>query len=107
MKIYNYFKNIAEENISQELRLKLRLKTRNYLIEKKKSNRYELTSKKHKKACTVLNYIEHFLIFGSTFTGCISISVFAFLVGVLIGFTSFAIGLKTCTITEAINNISQ
>ena len=38
-------------------------------------------SKKHKRDCTTLNYIEHFLIFGSTITGYISISAFASLIG--------------------------
>ena len=47
MKIYNYFKNMAEENISQEFRLKNIDETRNYLIEE--INQNELTSKKHKK----------------------------------------------------------
>ena len=39
-------------------------------------------SKKHKKVCTTLNYIEHFLILGSTIIGCVSISAFASLVGI-------------------------
>ena len=47
MKIYNYFKNMAEENISQEFRLKNIDETRNYLI--KEINRNELMSKKRKK----------------------------------------------------------
>ena len=34
-------------------------------------------SKKHKKVCIALNYIEHFLILASTITGCISVSAFA------------------------------
>ena len=59
-------------------------------------------SKKHKKVCTTLNYIKHFLILGSTITGCVSISVFAFLVGIPIGIASSAIGLKICAITAAI-----
>ena len=49
-------------------------------------------SKKHKKGYTTLNYIEHFLILGSTTTGCISISTFVFLIDLPIGITSFAIG---------------
>ena len=69
MKIYNYFKNMAEENISQEFRLKNIDETRNYLIEE--INRNELMSKKHKKNCTALNYIQHFLILACTITGCI------------------------------------
>ena len=32
LKIYNYFKNIVEENISQELRLKNIDETRNYFL---------------------------------------------------------------------------
>ena len=67
MKIYNYFKNMVEENISQEFRLKNIDETRNYLIEE--INRNELMSKKHKKVCTTLNYIEHFLILAYTITG--------------------------------------
>ena len=60
MKIYNYFKNMAQENITQEFILKNIDETRNYLIEE--INRNELMSKKHKKVCTTLNYIEPFLI---------------------------------------------
>ena len=56
MKFYNYFKNMVEENVSQEFRLKNIDKTRNYLIEE--ISRNELINKKHKKVCTTLNYIE-------------------------------------------------
>ena len=59
-------------------------------------------SRKHKKVCTTLNYIEHFLILASTITGCVSISAFASLVGIPIGITSSAIGLKICAITAGI-----
>ena len=52
--------------------------------------------------CTTLNYIEHFLILGSTVTGSVSISVYASLVGIPIGITSSAIGLKIFVITAAI-----
>ena len=100
MKVYNYFKNMAEENISQEFRLENITETRNYLIEE--INRNQLVSKKHKMVCTTLNYIEHFLILGSTVTGSISISVYASLVGIPIGITSSAIGLKIFVITAAI-----
>ena len=44
LKIYDHFKNMAEENISQELRLKRIDKTRNYFIEEMKQN--ELISSK-------------------------------------------------------------
>ena len=84
MKIYNYFKDMAKENISQEFRLK------------------------NKKVCTTLNYIEHFLTLALTITGCISISAFTYLVGISIGITSSAIGLKRFVITEEIRKyVSQ
>ena len=57
-------------------------------------------SKKHKKVCTTLNYIEHFLILTSTITGCISISTFASLVGSPIGVTSSGMGLQICAIMQ-------
>ena len=48
-----------------------------------------MISKKHKNLCTILSYIEHFLILGST---------------IPIGIASSAIGLKMCAIIEAIKN---
>ena len=59
-------------------------------------------SKKHKKDCSVLNYIDHLLIVLSTITAGISISAFASLVGIPIRITSPAIGLKICVITAEI-----
>ena len=56
-------------------------------------------SKKHKEICIILNYSEHFLILSSTITWCVSISASASLVGVSVGITSSAIGLKNCSIT--------
>ena len=56
-------------------------------------------SKKHKKSCRVFNYIDHLLIVISTITGCIFISASASVVGIPIGITSSAIGLKICAIT--------
>ena len=64
-----------------------------------------MISKKHKKVCTTVNYIQHFLILGCTITGCVSISAFASLVGIPIGITSSAIGLKICAITTAIKKV--
>ena len=74
--------------------------TKNYLLEEIKQN--ELMSGKHKTVCTTLNYIEHFLILASAFTGCISISAFASLIGILIGITSSAIELKICAMAAGI-----
>ena len=59
-------------------------------------------SRKHKKVCTTLNYIEHFLILGYTISRCISISAFASLIGIPIGMTISAIGLKICAISANI-----
>ena len=59
-------------------------------------------SKKHKKNCTILNYIKHFLVLASTITGCISISAFVSFLGISLGITSSAIGLKMCTIAAGI-----
>ena len=58
--------------------------------------------KKHKKCWIVLNYIDHLLIVISTITGCVPISDFVSLVGIPIGITRFAIGLKICVITAGI-----
>ena len=59
-------------------------------------------SKMHKKVCRGLNYSDHLLIVISTITGCVSISAFASLVGIPIGISSSAIGLKICAITAGI-----
>ena len=59
-------------------------------------------STKHKKVFTTLNHIKHFLILGSTITGCISISAFASLAGIPIEITSSAAWLKICAITSGI-----
>ena len=88
---------MPEENISQKFILKNVDETRSYFLEEIKQN--ESLSKKHKKICTTLNYIEHFLILASTITSSISISAFASLLGIPIQITSSAIGLKICAIT--------
>ena len=54
---------MVEENKDQESRLKNIDETRNYFVEEIKQN--ELMSKKHKKGCTVSNYIEHLPILAS------------------------------------------
>ena len=63
------------------------------------------SSKKPKRFCTTLNYIEHFLILASTITGCISISAFASLIGISVGIISSSIGLKICTIAPGIKKL--
>ena len=83
---------MVEENIIQEFKSKNVDETRNCLNEE--INQNQLMSKKHKDVCTTRNYIEHFLALASTTTGCISISAFASLIGISIGFTISTIGLK-------------
>ena len=91
---------MADENISQEFRLKSLGEARNYLIEE--INRNELISKSHKKVSRTLNYIEQFFILDSIITGCISVFTFSSLVGISIGITSSAIELRVCVITASI-----
>ena len=65
-----------EENISEQYRLKNIDETRNFIEEIKQNN---LISKKHKKICRVLSYIEHLITLVFTVSGYVSISGFAFL----------------------------
>ena len=59
-------------------------------------------SEKHKIVCRALNYLEHFLVFFSAVSGCVSISEFASLVVVPIFYVSSTVGLKFCAITAGI-----
>ena len=73
---------------------------RNYSLEEIEQN--ELISRKHKKVCATLKYIEHFLILSSPISGCISISAFVSFIGIPIGVTNSTIGLKICAIAAGI-----
>ena len=57
--------------------------------------------KKHKKVCTILNYLEYLLILDSAVTGCLSISTFASLfdIHIPIRIMSSAVGIEICAIT--------
>ena len=79
--------------------------TRNYFLEEIMQN--EWMRRKRKKVCTTLNYIEYFLILACTITGCVSITAFASLIGILIGIMSSAIRLKTCAKLQELKSISQ
>ena len=59
-------------------------------------------SKKHKKVCTTVNYVEHFFILAAATTGCSSVFAFASLIGIPIWTTSSVIGLRNCPIAGAI-----
>ena len=63
--------------------------------------------KKYKKVFRVLNYIDHSLIVISTITGCVSISAFASVVGILIAIASSTIGLDICVITAGIKKYTS
>ena len=91
---------MAEENISQEFRLKNRNETGNYFIEK--LNQKNLSSKKQAKVFTAWNYIDHLLILVSLIIGYTSISSFATLVDIAVGIASTSVGLKYFVITAEI-----
>ena len=78
--------------MSQKSRYKNIEEIRNYLLEE--INQNDLMNRMHKKVCTILNYIEHFLILASTIMGCISISASTSLLGIPVVITSSAIGIK-------------
>ena len=58
-----------------------------------------MTSKKHKKTCTILNYVEHLLILVST--TCASLVVIS------VGIVSSAAQLKICKITAGIKKCNS
>ena len=87
---------MTEENISQGFKLREIDEIRNFLLEKIKH--IYLESKKHKKR--VVNYIKHLFVLVFAVNGCVSISAFASLVGIPIGFASSAAGLNICAITS-------
>ena len=51
-----------------------------------------------------LNYFDHFHVFVSIISGCVSMSTVVSLVGVSVGTASSAVRLKICAITAAIKN---
>ena len=61
-----------------------------------------MSKKHHKSLSRDSNYINHLLIVTHAITGCVSISSFGSLVGIVIGIASPAIGLKACAITSGI-----
>ena len=55
--------------------------------------------------CKGLNSLEHFFVFISTVTGCVTISALALLIGVSVDIAaSSAVGIKICAITAGIKN---
>ena len=78
----------------------IKIDKRNDLYEEIKHN--ALISKKYKKTCRYLNYVEHLLILVSTVTKCAWISVFTSSVCVSVCITSSAVGLEICAIIARI-----
>ena len=64
-------------------------------------------SGRNKKISTALNYIGHVLVLVSIIIGCISISGFASLLGLLVGITSSTIGWKVFLITTGIKKYNS
>ena len=59
-------------------------------------------SENHKKVCRALSYFEHFIVFTSAVSGCVSMSASASLVAVPVGIASSAVELKICAIDAGI-----
>ena len=73
---------MTEENISKTSRLKNIDETRNKFNDA--INQKNVMSKKPKKNCVTLNFIEHLLVVASTVTECVSVFVLASLVGIFV-----------------------
>ena len=61
---------------------------------------------KSTEICWTLNQIELLLISASTVTGCEYISAFAFLIAIPVGIAILAVGLKMCSITAGIKELT-
>ena len=61
----------------------------------------------YKETWKYLNYVEHLLILVSTNTGCISVSVFASLVAILVGITSSVVAIKFVQLMQESKSLSQ
>ena len=83
--------NVTKVDASFQFREKI-YETRKYILEEIKHN--ELISKKYKKACKILNDVEHLLILASTVSSCVSNSAFVSLVGIPVGVGSPAATIK-------------
>ena len=87
--------------MSHEFKLENINDTRFYLLEEVEQT--ESMSKRGKKVCATLNYIECIIILVSTITRCILISAFGSLIVIPIGITRYSIGLKIYAIAAAVN----
>ena len=102
MKICNYFKNIVEEDISQEFRLKDIDETRNYFIEKIKRNK--LITKNHKNVCIFLDYFDIFLFWLLQLLVVFQFLLFHFLICIPIAIASSALSTSNWMASSAIDD---
>ena len=89
--------NIATESINQIFIID---ETRNYSLKEIKQN--ILMSKKHKKVCMTLNFMEILLILLPAISGFLSISAYALLLDIPIGVSSYVVVLKIRAIAPRI-----
>ena len=68
------------------------MRTINYLLEEIKQNK--MISKNQKNTYATFNCFEKLVIFAFTITRCVHVSVFACLIDISVGTTSFVVGLK-------------
>ena len=64
-------------------------------------------SKKYKKICKTLNWIENLFILPSTVTWCVSISPSASSVGIPVSIASSAVGNNIVQLLQELTSISQ
>ena len=83
---------MAKENANLDFRLKQIHETKKYLLDEIKHN--DLIGEKHRLDCRALNYFEHFLVFVSAVSDCVSLSAFTSLAGAPAGIESSAVGIK-------------
>ena len=93
---------MGKKNVILNAILKKMDKKRNYVMEEIKYD--DLISEKHKKVCMFLSYFEHFLVFVSAVSGCVSISAFHSLVGVTVRIAKSVVGKTTCALTGRTKN---
>ena len=91
-KLFSLNKCLQKKKTTLNFKLRKIYEKVHYFVEEIKGN--DLMSKKHKKVCTSVNQIEQLLILVSTIIELVSVFAFVSLVGIPIGITSSAIGLK-------------
>ena len=92
-------------NLSQKLTSENIEKPRNHFI--KEIDQNGLMSQKHKEICTILNYIEHFLVLASAVTSSVSVSAFVSLLGISVGITRSVVGLRIWAMIQWYNEFLQ